>query len=195
MFLRVVTFFVLISAALYLAPALIMHAVTPIERPEAARPVEAALIFGALVRDGSISPLHRERLDAARSLYEQGKAKVLVVSNQARAASVMQSYLEQNGVPKRAIEWDGAAERTPQTCAAEAAKAARRTVAYISQRFHLPRIAMQCAHYDLDASFVMADSPNRAPSPLATKIRVRSTRFLREAGLMWGHILRLYPAS
>ncbi|MGR3501677.1 ElyC/SanA/YdcF family protein [Pseudaestuariivita sp.] len=191
---RVLTL-LLCLVALFLTPWAYLRATTQFETPGSAPEVEAALIFGALVRDGAISPLHQERLDAGRALLEAGKTEVIVVSNAARAAAAMQAYLSDTGVPPGAIELDGAAPSTPDTCRNEAAKAPPRRVAFVSNGFHLPRIRLHCTRYDLDAVYVVADDPNRAEAPLLTRIRVRGYRFVRENLLTWAVLLRIYPSG
>jgi vancomycin permeability regulator SanA len=160
--------------------------------PQTAPKADAALIFGAIVRDGTISPLHKERLDAGVALLKLEKVDTLVVSNAAAAAIVMRDYLISQGIPDTNIEMDTQAIRTPDTCAEEHRKP-KRTVAVISQKFHLPRIALHCKRYDLDTLFVVADSPNRPKAALLTLIRVRSRRFVREAIFTWGTLLGAYP--
>jgi len=185
----------LACAALFFAPSAWLHLTTPVLRPDAAAQADAALIFGAVVRGQTITPLHQERLDAGISLLKAGRVRRLVVSNTQAAAQVMQTYLLGKGVPPSAIEVDPHAQRTPDTCAFEASHANPRRVILVSQRFHMPRIAQQCRKFALDPQYVMADSPTRAPSPITTKLRVRSMRLLRETGLIWGALLGIYPQS
>jgi vancomycin permeability regulator SanA len=161
--------------------------------PEAAQPAKAALIFGAVVRNGKISPLHQERLDTGAALLGLGTVEKLVVSNTPVAAEAMRRYLDQQGISAKNIEMDTQAERSPDTCAFEAQQPTQRSVIFVSQRFHLPRLALHCRRYSLQAQYVMADSPTRAPSPLVTKLRVRTERFLRETVLTWGVLLGIYP--
>ncbi len=168
---------------------------TPILNSDQTQTADAALIFGAVVRRGDISPLHRERLDTGRALLNEKKVNTLVVSNAASAARTMRDYLVAMGVAEENIELDLKAIRTPDTCRAEASRAEKRKVVFVSQKFHLPRIALQCAKYDLDAQFVAADQKNRANLGTWTTVRVRTYRWLREAALIWGIWLNLYPES
>ncbi len=181
--------------AVFLAPWSALRVTARLHTPQDAPPVEAALIFGALVRSGQISPLHRERLDAGRVMLEAGTADMLVVSNAAKAARAMEDYLLARGVAPERIERDGSADSTPDTCANEAARAAPRKVAFVSNAFHLPRIRLHCAPYALDAVLVVADDPGRATAPFLTRLRVRSYRFLRENLLTWAVLLRVYPTG
>ncbi len=192
-FLRKFLLVALGCATLFLAPSLWLHATTPILIPEAAQPAKAALIFGAVVRNGLISPLHRERLDTGMKLLKIGTVERLVVSNTPVAAEAMRRYLDQQGVAAANIELDTQAERSPDTCAFEARRTDQRSVIFVSQRFHLPRLALHCRRYNLKAQYVMADSPTRAPSSFISKARIRTTRFLRETLLTWGVLLGIYP--
>ncbi|MEP3346923.1 MAG: YdcF family protein [Litoreibacter sp.] len=184
---------VLASAALFFAPSVWLHLSTPIVPPSKAGPANVALIFGAVVRNGTISPLHQERLDAGIALFRTGTVARLVVSNTPAAAEAMRKYLNTQGIPAQAIELDTQAVRSPDTCSFEAGIGAGRSVLLISQRFHLPRLALHCRRYALHPQYVMADSPTRAPNSLSTKVRVRTGRFIRETMLIWGTLLRIYP--
>ncbi|MGV6838558.1 MAG: ElyC/SanA/YdcF family protein [Planktomarina sp.] len=175
------------------APLLYLHGTADIRTPQTAAPVEAALVFGALVRKGGISPLHQQRLDAAFDLWQSGKAQRIVVSNAPTAAGHMRDYLLTKGMPEAVIEVDGDALHTPQTCTSEKAKGKSRSLAFISQTFHLPRLAFQCAQHNVTGVLITATPTAPSSAPLWTKIRVRSMRHLREAGLLWGAILSLYP--
>ena len=157
------------------------------------KPADAALVFGAIVRNGLISPLHAERLDAANAVFELGLVKQIVVSNQQLAARSMRDYLIKKGVPAEAITLDGRAERTPDTCRAEASRAQQRRVIMVSQRFHLPRLAFQCSNLRIEGQYLIADSTIRAPENYWTLLKVRSLRTTREAALVWAEILGVYP--
>lgn len=188
-------FLILILLALALTlPWLVLRAANPFVSVETAKPAQAALIFGAVVRNGTISPLHQERLDAGIAAYRAGKADKLVVSNSASAARSMQTYLEQKGIPADAIEFDGKAERTNQTCFAEVQKDLNRSVIFVSQAFHLPRIALQCQQQGLHGQLLVPDRNARRNVDLWSKLRYRGARYIRENIWIWATILRLYPA-
>ncbi len=184
-----------LSGAVFAAPWVWQTLSTPITTFKGATSADAALIFGAVVRGGQISPLHRERLDTGVALWRRGTVKTLVVSNAPSAARTMQKYLEAQNVPADAIAMDTTAIRTPDTCKAEAARQDPRSVIFVSQKFHLPRIALHCARYGLDAQFVAADHSDRAWLGTWTTLRVRTGRWIREAALIWGVLLNLYPTD
>ena len=176
-----------------MAPNLWMRVVTPTTNAPMASSADAAIIFGAIVRSGKISPLHAERLQTGIDLLELRKVEKLVVSNAPEASRVMKAYLIDQGVAEEQIEVDPTAIRTPDSCAFEAANGNRRSVLLISQKFHLPRIAQHCAPYDFPRGYVYADSPNRAPMPWHRIATIRAQRFLRECALSWSVLLKLYP--
>lgn len=183
-------------AAVFLAPLAVLMTHTAIVRADSSRQADAALIFGALVRDGQISPLHAERLDTGVALYNAGKVSKLVVSNAPRAAAIMADYLRDQGIPDTVIEIDANALKTPHTCANEMDRQGQRKTILISQRFHLPRIAYQCRKLGLTGQYVEADQPHHevsaARSPVAV-LRVRTTRYVREAVLVWASLVGAYP--
>jgi len=158
---------------------------------------DAALVFGALVRDGRISPLQRERLLAAKALLDGGKVKRIVVSNTEFAARVMAAHLRRHGVPAAQIEVDGAATFSADTCRAERARRAgtakpqfrgARAVIFVSQAYHLPRLALLCRRHEVSGQLFAADSlpiVDRSTASVWTRVRVRAWRVTREAWLMW----------
>lgn len=183
----------LLCAAFILAlPQLWLRLTSRIHTVASAPQAEAALIFGALVRDGTISPLHRERLDAGIALLEAGRVDVIVVSNSERAARAMLGYLQEQGVPEGVIEIDASAPHTPATCRNEVGRASRRDVLFVSQRFHLPRIGLQCARAGLKGALVEADGRARAPTDLLTRLKVRGYRAMRECVLTWAALTGIY---
>lgn len=181
------------AVVLVYAPLVWLWVVVPIVPPQMAKPADAALIFGALVRSGEVSALHAERLDTGVLLWDRGEVSTLVVSNAARAAGIMKGYLLDQGVPASAIEVDGQAQATPDTCVAEAARPVPRDVILVSQAFHLPRIALQCRRLGVSGQYVHSIRGGDAQSVgLWTKVRVRSGRYTREAVLIWAELLGQY---
>ncbi len=180
---------ILLAGVVFYLPLAWQFLRSDIRTSETATPVDAVLVFGALVRNETISPLHAQRLDTAMRLHKAGKAETIVVSNAMLAAQTMRDYLLDQGIDPAVIELDGRAEHTPDTCRNELGR--DRTVAFVSQTFHLPRLAYQCRQHGMDGQLITASAPSDAD--LLTKLRVRTTRYTREAGLLWGAILRIYP--
>ena len=185
---------VIAGAALFFAPSLWLQGTTNLLSLDEVKPADAALVFGAIVRNGVISPLHAERLDAANAVFDLGLVHQIVVSNQKLAARSMRDYLIVKGVPTEAVTLDGRAERTSDTCRAEASRAQKRRVVMISQRFHLPRLALQCSNLGIEGQYLIADSAIRAPESYWTLFKFRSLRTTREAALVWAEILGVYPS-
>lgn len=181
--------------ALFWGPWLYLFATTPIEDFQSVRPAETAIVFGALVRNGVISPLHEERLLSAKRLIDNDIVDWVVVSNSARAGNYMSEYLLSIGVEPRVIDIDGEAVKTSDTCDRERAVGRGRSVILISQSFHLPRLAFQCARVGVTGQYLAAETVHgdaRVNVPLGTKIRVRGRRYVREAALTWSVLLGIY---
>jgi len=196
--LRGFVWFCLAGVALFWAPWLYLYATTPVEDFSTVRTADAAVVFGALVRNGAISPLHEERLLSAKRLADEGAVAGIVVSNSARAASFMVDYMISVGVDERLLDVDGAAIKTSDTCDRESAVGAGRSVVLISQSFHLPRLAFQCRRVGVTGQYLAAEKVHEGPRvgvPLWTKIRVRGERYLREAALTWTVLFGVYDRA
>ncbi len=181
--------------AVVFAPLVLARLNYPAPDIEEIAPADAALVFGALVRGGVISPLHAERLAAARALLEDGKVSRIVVSNAPQAAQEMAVHLVKAGVPAQLIEIDGTAIKTPDTCKAELARPKTRRVVFVSQSFHLPRISVHCARLGLLGQGLAAEAfgvPDGEALPLWRVAQIRIRRHLREAVLLWSVILGVY---
>ena len=90
---------------------------------ESAPAKRVAIVFGAgLWRDGSPTPVLRDRVATAAQLYLAGKVEKLLMSGDNRFAdynepAAMQAYAMQLGVPEEDIVLDYAGRRTYDTCA------------------------------------------------------------------------------
>lgn len=158
---------------------------------------DAVIIFGTIVdASGNVSPLLKERLDAGKAILEAGKAKRIVVSNTETAANIMAEYLFANGVDPDLVEKDIQADKTPDTCENEKEKYPEsRKLIFVSQGFHLPRLLYQCNKLDIKGIAFPAEKLNtRNPADYSflTKFRVRTARYIREAGLTWFAFLNIY---
>lgn len=168
---------------------------TPIKDFDSVSTADVALVFGALVRNGEISPLHEERLLSAKRLIDSQTVERLVLSNSARAAGLMERYLLESGIHKSRIEIDGSAIKTSDTCKRERAVGDSRSVILISQSFHLPRLAYQCSRLGVTGQYLAAEKLNinpREPVALRTKLRIRGWRYIREAALAWSVLIGVY---
>ena len=158
---------------------------------------DAVIVFGTLVNDSStVSPLLKERLEAGIRIIEKGRAKKIVVSNMRTASEVMARYLYSRSINPAIIEIDDEADDTPDTCRFEMKKhGGSRKVIFVSQGFHLPRLIYQCGKTGINGTAYPAEK-NRIITgkrdSLITRIYVRSTRYIREAGLTWLAVLGIY---
>jgi SanA protein len=133
---------------------------TEVERVPA-QPV--AIVFGAGVRpDGRLSPVLRDRMDAAIDLYRQGRVRKLLVSGGRRSQTYdeparMLDYAVAQGVPAADIAQDPAGFRTYDTCYRAAAIFGVSQAVLVTQGFHLPRALFTCANMDIKAVGFAAD--------------------------------------
>ncbi|MCF6277954.1 MAG: YdcF family protein [Anaerolineales bacterium] len=123
----------------------------------------AAIVFGAgLWRDGSPTPVLRDRVQAASELYFQGKVEKLLMSGDNRFAdydepTAMKNYALALGVPEEVIVLDYAGRRTYDTCYRANAIFGLEQAILVTQKFHLPRALYLCDALGLETSGVSAD--------------------------------------
>ena len=135
------------------------YIVSPRNAPE--RPV--AVVFGAgLLRDGSPTPILRDRVATAADLYARGLVKKLLFSGDNRfiyynEPEAMRRYALGLGVPNGAIVLDYAGRRTYDTCYRAKAIFGVRRALLVTQKFHLPRAVYTCRTLGIDALGVPAD--------------------------------------
>jgi vancomycin permeability regulator SanA len=126
-------------------------------------PQPVAIVLGAGVRpDGRLSPVLRDRMDAAIDLYRQGRVQKLLVSGGRRShhydeAARMSEYAVAQGVPEADIAQDPAGFRTYDTCYRAAAIFGVSQAVLVTQSFHLPRALFTCANLDVQAVGLAAD--------------------------------------
>lgn len=128
----------------------------------APRPV--AIVFGAGIRpDGCLSPMLRDRMDAAIALYRAGKVRKLLVSGDNRFVDYnepgrMYDYAVAAGVPAEDVVRDYAGRRTYDTCYRAHAIFGVSEAVLVTQRFHLPRALFTCGNLGVDATGFSADA-------------------------------------
>lgn len=141
--------------ALYAAPRIYTSASAPARR--------VAIVLGAgLRRDGSPTPVLRDRVETAVDLYRQGKASLLLMSGTAWSENydepaAMKEYALLLGVPESAILLDPAGTRTLETCRQALDKFDVHEAIIVTQQFHLPRALYLCSTQGIDAIGVAAD--------------------------------------
>ncbi len=130
-------------------------------------PVERlAIVFGAgLRRDGTPTPILRDRVETAASLYFSGKVEKLLMSGDNSVFNhnepeSMRQYAMSLGVPENAIAMDHAGSRTYDTCYRAKAIFGMKSALLVTQKFHLPRALFICNALGLDAYGVEANNRN-----------------------------------
>lgn len=144
-----------IVTEIYAIPRLITIQNAPIRR--------VAVVFGAgLGRDGRPSPVLRDRVRTAATLYQQGKVEKLLMSGDNRFVyynepGAMKAYALELGVPEEAIVLDYAGRRTYDTCYRARDIFQVQQIILVTQRFHLPRAIYLCNHLGVNAVGVPSD--------------------------------------
>lgn len=123
-----------------------------------------AIVFGAgLSRDGTPSPVLKDRVETAAALYFQGKVKKLLMSGDNRFVDynepgAMRQYALDLGVPAEDIVLDYAGRRTYDTCYRARAIFGVTEAILVTQPFHLPRALYLCNQLGVKAWGVPADN-------------------------------------
>lgn len=162
--LRTILVIVIAAGVILLLPRLVteVYSLARLRSPGQVQNQPVAIVFGAgLWRDGSPTPVLRDRVQAAADLYFAGKVKKLLMSgttvgyyNETRA---MRNYAMELGVPNEAIVQDYGGLRTYDTCLRALQVYNVKQAILVTQRFHLPRALYLCNTLGLDAEGVSAD--------------------------------------
>lgn len=116
-----------------------------VSAPEQLSSAQTAIVLGAGVyKDGSLSPILKERVDRAAALYRAGiVAKILVSgdngSRDYNEVSPVHAYLVEKGIPAADIFLDYAGFDTYDTMYRARAIFQVRSAVVVTQSFHLPR--------------------------------------------------------
>jgi SanA protein len=122
-----------------------------------------AVVFGAgLQRDGSPSPVLRDRVATATDLYFAGKVEKILMSGDNRfiyynEPGSMQAYAISLGVPEEDIVLDFAGRRTYDTCYRAKEIFGVSEAILVTQSFHMPRSLFTCQQLGLQAYGVVSD--------------------------------------
>ncbi len=127
-------------------------------------PVKAvAIVFGAgLWRDGSPTPVLRDRVATAAELYFAGKVSKLLMSGDNlkdyyNEPGAMREFALSLGVPEDSIVLDDAGQRTYDTCYRAREIFQIHDAILVTQKFHLPRAIYTCNRLGISAVGVPAD--------------------------------------
>ena len=122
-----------------------------------------AIVFGAgLWKDGSPTPVLRDRVTTAARLYESGIVKKILMSGDNsyvdyNEPEAMRQYALELGIPDEAIVLDFAGRRTYDTCYRARSIFGIKQAILITQNFHLPRALYTCNKLGVDAIGVSSD--------------------------------------
>lgn len=122
-----------------------------------------AIVFGAgLWRDGTPTPVLRDRVEKAAGLYFAGKVEKLLMSGtnlvvEYNEPEAMRQYALGLGVPDEDIVLDYAGRRTYDTCYRARDIFQVGDPILVTQSFHLPRALYICRTFGMEAVGVAAD--------------------------------------
>jgi len=125
--------------------------------------VQVAVILGAsILKNNSLSPILRERVDRAEELYRVGKVtKILVTGDNGTFAynevSSMQKYLLKNHIPEKDIFLDHAGFDTYSSMYRARNIFFADSMIVVSQSFHLPRAIFIARALGMTAYGLQAD--------------------------------------
>lgn len=165
MIFKLVTYLILGGFILLTLPRLItgLYAASRTFGVDDAPARRVAVVFGAgLWRDGSPTPILRDRVATAADLYFKGKVEKLLMSGDNRVAeynepAAMRAYALTLGVPDEAIVLDYAGRRSYDTCYRAKAIFGVSKVVLVTQKFHLPRTVFLCNALGVDGVGVEAN--------------------------------------
>lgn len=163
--LRLLLAILVLTPITFILPRLItaIYAWPRLHRVEDAPSKPVAIVFGAgLWRDGSPTPVLRDRVATAVELYFQGKVKKLLMSGDNRVdnynePAAMEEFAVGLGVPAEDIILDYAGQRTYDTCFRAKEIFGLQDAILVTQGFHLPRAIYTCNSLGVDALGVAAD--------------------------------------
>jgi vancomycin permeability regulator SanA len=139
------------------------HAGTRLFETENTPISKVAIVFGAgLYRNGSPTPVLRDRITTAAELYQAGKVEKLLMSgdNNSRGHNepqAMKDYALGLGIPAQDIIQDFAGQRTYDTCYRARDIFHINSAILVTQAFHLPRALYTCNMLGVSAVGVPAD--------------------------------------
>ncbi|MEU2619999.1 ElyC/SanA/YdcF family protein [Streptomyces sp. NPDC007157] len=110
---------------------------------------DVAVVFGAGLWDGEPSPYLAHRLDAAATLYREGRVKVVLVTGDNSRKDydepdAMRTYLSRHGVPGKRVVSDYAGFDTWDSCVRAKKIFGVDRAVLISQGFHIRRAVALC---------------------------------------------------
>ena len=175
MVIKILLVILLLAPVLGVLPRLItgVYARSHIINIEKVQPSPVAIVFGAgLWRDGTPTPVLRDRVETAAELYFAGKVEKLLMSGDNsrqdyNEPQAMRDYAISLGVPDAVIALDYAGRRTYDTCYRARDIFGIRSAILVTQSFHLPRAIYTCNALGIKATGVPADQLDYRKGSLA----------------------------
>lgn len=121
-----------------------------------------ALVLGASLRSKQPNTVLEDRLVIAKTLYNKGKVKKIILSGDNRAIEynepeAMKRFLLAKGIPEQDLILDYAGRRTYDSCYRLKHIFQQDSAMIVTQQFHLPRALYLCNNLGVDAVGVRAD--------------------------------------
>ncbi len=163
---------------------------------EKVEPVSTIIVLGASVHsDGQLSPILKDRVDAALDLFRSGKAGEILVSGDHRRddyneVSAMQNYLLKKGVPSNRILLDHAGIDTYDSMYRAKAVFGIKDAVVVTQKFHLPRAIFIAENLGLHYTGFAASSREYEPDN-----RILRREKLANIKALWELALHKGPAT
>jgi vancomycin permeability regulator SanA len=165
MMIKILIYTCLAGAIFLLLPRLItgLYANDRIKTISEVKPQRVAIVFGAgLWRDGSPTPVLRDRVATAAELYFAGKIEKILMSGdnsiiEYNEPQAMREHALELGIPDEDIVLDYAGRRTYDTCYRAKKIFEVDHAILVTQQFHLPRAIYVCNSLNVQAAGVAAD--------------------------------------
>jgi len=164
-FLKILLILAILGLLVVLIPRLVtgLHAWTRVYTVADVPSERVAIVFGAgLWRDGSPTPVLRDRVATAAELYFAGKVERILMSGDNQVVTynepaAMREYALELGVPGEDIVLDFAGRRTYDTCYRARDIFGLDAAILVTQEFHLPRALYICNRLGVESTGVGAD--------------------------------------
>lgn len=152
MLIRILFWACVTAAAVLLIPRLFteLYSINKLFKVDSVPQGRVAIVFGAgLQRDGSPSPILRDRVETAVQLYQAGKVEKLLMSGDNRFVDynepgAMRAYALNLGVPEEDIVLDYAGRRTFDTCYRAKNIFGVDEAILVTQKYHITRALFTC---------------------------------------------------
>lgn len=182
-FKKVLLVLILIAAVIFTATSLYIAFYKA--RYDIAQGRTVGVVFGAgITKSGEPSLALKYRLDKSMELYHHNKIKLIFVSGKIAETFVMKNYLIKNGITNQAVITDYNGKNTLFTI--ENAQRFSKSnhiqdgLVFISQKYHIPRIAMMANKKKIkDPYFIAADPKKIDRDDQITFILRESLAFLK----------------